>query len=287
MPHINHSVIWKMGKEDFAKRVAESKSYNMILKKFNIHNGGSLQTVRNRIQKECLDVSHFDPNWYISHNKQTFSLKDILVENSSFCNGGRIKKKLIKAGLKEDICEQCDQGPSWFGVHLVLQLDHINGNHTDNRIENLRILCPNCHTQTDTFCSKSCKPVEKHKCMDCEKVIRRSFKQCKDCYNDSRKSNPKPTPSKPNKECVDCGGELKTGKERCQECSRKCSDYRFKKITDRPSEEQVWMDLVECGSMLQLSMHYSKLFGKKISDNAIRKWYPEIPKEWKKLKNQI
>ena len=54
-------------------------------------------------------------------------------------------------GVKEE-CVLCGQNNSWNGMKLVLQLDHINGNNKDNRIENLRILCPNCHTQTETFC---------------------------------------------------------------------------------------------------------------------------------------
>jgi hypothetical protein len=48
-------------------------------------------------------------------------------------------------------------GPNWNNKGLVLQLDHINGVHNDNRVENLRILCPNCHSQTDTFCAKNIK----------------------------------------------------------------------------------------------------------------------------------
>lgn len=79
-------------------------------------------------------------------------LSDILVEGSTYRDNQRLKAKLIKAGLINDLCISCSVGPDWRGKPLTLQLDHINGVRNDNRIENLRVLCPNCHSQTDTFC---------------------------------------------------------------------------------------------------------------------------------------
>jgi hypothetical protein len=61
-----------------------------------------------------------------------------------------LRIRLVNEGYKENICEECKIS-EWNGKHLVLELDHINGIHTDNRLENLRILCPNCHSQTPTF----------------------------------------------------------------------------------------------------------------------------------------
>lgn len=99
-------------------------------------------------------------------------LKEHLVCNKP-TNGQRLKKKLIDERVKTDLCEKCGQGPIWNGKLLVLQLDHKNGDNTDNRIENLRILCPNCHTQTKTFSGKNCmrktKPVKK--CSKCKTVM--------------------------------------------------------------------------------------------------------------------
>ena len=59
-------------------------------------------------------------------------------------------------GKKEQKCEKCGL-TEWMGKPIVLQLDHINGDNRDNRIENLRLLCPNCHSQTETFCRKNRK----------------------------------------------------------------------------------------------------------------------------------
>jgi hypothetical protein len=75
-------------------------------------------------------------------------------------------------------CEICEIGSSWNNKPLVLQLDHINGINNDNRLENLRLLCPNCHSQTDTF---SGKHKRKNRCLDCDKAIRWDSKRCVIC----------------------------------------------------------------------------------------------------------
>lgn len=66
----------------------------------------------------------------------------------------RLKKRLVDENILEYKCAICGNTGTWQGKKLTLQLDHINGEHTDNRVENLRFLCPNCHSQTDTFGSR-------------------------------------------------------------------------------------------------------------------------------------
>lgn len=101
-------------------------------------------------------------------------------------------------GVKEE-CAKCGIGPVWDGEPLMLQLDHINGVNNDNRVENLRILCPNCHTQTETYAGRSTseqKTAAKRKtalrqaerngltgsCMDCDAPITGQAKRCKVCW---------------------------------------------------------------------------------------------------------
>lgn len=86
---------------------------------------------------------------------------EILVENSTYKWTKNLKDRLIRDGLLENVCYVCGQVPIWNGKPLTLQLDHINGVNNDNRIENLRILCPNCHTQTKTYGNKRRTPKEK------------------------------------------------------------------------------------------------------------------------------
>ena len=88
-------------------------------------------------------------------NKE-YKLEDVLTENSSF---GRtaLKAKLYKYNLKKRFCEMCGQGETWNNKKISLILDHVNGISNDNRICNLRILCPNCNATLDTHCGKNNK----------------------------------------------------------------------------------------------------------------------------------
>lgn len=90
-------------------------------------------------------------------------LKDILVENSIYSSKDLLKR-LFKEKIKEQKCECCGIS-EWQNKPITLQLHHINGNHYDNRLSNLKVLCPNCHSQTDNWGSKK----EKKYCPDCGK----------------------------------------------------------------------------------------------------------------------
>lgn len=70
-------------------------------------------------------------------------------------NGQRLRRLLTEHGILEDKCNKCSLGPSWQDVPLALQVNHVNGDHRDNRAENLEILCPNCHSQTDTYAGRN------------------------------------------------------------------------------------------------------------------------------------
>lgn len=76
---------------------------------------------------------------------------------------------------------------------ITLQLDHINGINNDNRVENLRFLCPNCHSQTSTYTGKNTKKNKVNKCVDCGKIITRSSTRCRSC---SKKLQPNKKPNK-------------------------------------------------------------------------------------------
>lgn len=86
-------------------------------------------------------------------NANTIPDELVFIANSAYSNRNHLKKRLRKIWL-DWICRECGVGEEWNGKPLVLQLDHINGIFNDHRIENLRLLCPNCHSQTDTFAGK-------------------------------------------------------------------------------------------------------------------------------------
>lgn len=139
--------------------VKESTSIAQVLRKLGLKPaGGSHSHISKKIKEYRLDDSHFlgqAANCGKNHkcgNKRK-QWQDILVERTegnrekSF----RLRRALIESG-REYKCEECGQLPEWNGKELRLQVDHKNGNWLDDRPNNIRFLCPHCHTQTEGFC---------------------------------------------------------------------------------------------------------------------------------------
>ena len=83
-----------------------------------------------------------------------FELTDILDGNHPHFQTYKLKHRMLKEGLIENVCEVCGIN-SWFGKQINMELDHIDGDRSNHKIENLRMLCPNCHSQTETYRSKN------------------------------------------------------------------------------------------------------------------------------------
>ena len=139
---------------------------------------GSYKTIRAGISRLGLDTSHF-VNRPPPVNRP--SLDEMLV-NGSRCNQRTVKKRLVDEGILEYKCSICGQEPEWDGKPLIMILDHINGTHADYRIENLRLVCPNCDTQLPTFCRGSGQRKKNvRRCVDCGTEISRRSTRCTSC----------------------------------------------------------------------------------------------------------
>ncbi len=124
--------------------------------------GGQHRNIQVNIQRLGLETSHFMGKGWNRGNwsgklraNEPCALDDILVQNSTYYFTSGPKRKLIKASLLSNKCYECGMEPVWHGKPLVLRLDHVNGDNRDNRIENLRLLCPNCDSQMPTFAGRN------------------------------------------------------------------------------------------------------------------------------------
>lgn len=144
---------------DLAEAVAASISYAEVLRRLGIKQaGGSQAYIARRIRSLGLDTSHFHRQ---AHNRGKASpnrarpelVLRILPTGSGRIRASQLRRALLAVGVPE-LCAECRCEPVWLGKPLRLVIDHRNGDWLDNRPENLRFLCPNCHAQTSTWCRK-------------------------------------------------------------------------------------------------------------------------------------
>lgn len=154
------SKIELIGKDNLQKLLNESNTYGEVLEKIG------LSVIANNFKtlKKYNKLFDLSTDLIDEHRRQSMScLKyDEITFKESLENGTctlkpcRILQKLIKYNFKQYRCEICGIS-TWNGKQIVLELHHKNGIHTDNHINNLEILCPNCHSQTENFRSKNIK----------------------------------------------------------------------------------------------------------------------------------
>lgn len=265
-------------KEEIEDIVKSNNNWQDIMKSLNYNSCDYVPKLKEKLQKLMIDYSHVDASLSNRRGKKLL-LSEILVKDSLYTSMANLKRRLQNELGWEHICFKCKL-KEWNNQPVPIQIDHINGEHTDNRIENLRFLCPNCHAQTDTYAGKNtriCK--ENRRLREGDYVLDEQTSpivnvdnicQTKHPLQRIVKQKPKtpkpraPQPPKPPKYvCCDCSKAVRKSATRCLDC------YAKHKVTtrmvERPSLEQLEKDVEEM-PMVKVGEKYG------VSDNCIRKW---------------
>lgn len=226
--------------KDFTKKeietfCKESISFSEMCRKLNYHSTGAISyTIKDYLIKNNIDFSHFTGR---GRNSIPRNPDNVFIENSTASQ--KITRNLYKKGnYSEYICSICGQEPFWNGKPMTLILDHINGYNKDNRLENLRWVCPNCNIQLETTNGRN----KNH-----------GYKKTYNYF------------------CKICGNKVMKKDGICSSCA---ATIRNKHVREKleiegiliPIKRDELKEKIRKMSMMEVGKYY------KISDNAVRKW---------------
>ena len=140
---------------DVKKSAKSAICYADIMRAVGLsQHGGNLATIKRLVAENNIDISHFDVKRAFARNKNIWSIDNIFCKDSNY-HRPNLRVAVLRFNIMEYRCSKCNNDGMWQGEELQLDLDHINGISNDNRIKNLRFLCPNCHRQTKTWGGKN------------------------------------------------------------------------------------------------------------------------------------
>jgi hypothetical protein len=210
--------------------------------------GGNFATLRKYTKQWGISTAHFDTRRALQkparkRPRTPIPLERVLVRRSTY-DRAQLKQRLFDVGIKQPRCEFCGQDEHWRGGRMALILDHVNGVGDDNRLENLRILCPNCAATLDTHCARK------------NRIVREPI------------------------ECARCAISFVPRFDGQRYCSRSCGSrwlrppdgHAHLRRAERPPYEQLVAE-VEALGFSAVGRRYG------VSDNAIRKWIRRYERE--------
>lgn len=175
MAYVKHT--YRYTKEELQEAIQESDNLHQVLLRLHLSSNGSggYRQLRKMIHQWKIETEHFTKPLDLteiapSYQKESDDFLESLGFNFPFnVASPKIKEKLYEHDILQRECDKCGQGEMWHGEKLSLILDHKNGIHADNRLDNLRVLCPNCNATLATHCSKKLKIVRQ--CLVCEEDL--------------------------------------------------------------------------------------------------------------------
>lgn len=180
------SPIWTKNKSEMQKLLNDSSSFVEVLEKLGLcGHSGNHRTLKERIKLDSLDIESLKKKRK-EKIKQVFSMKKtplskMMVKASSYSMSKSFKKRMIEENVLDYFCQECGNKGEWMGKKLSLQIEHKNGDSKDHRVENLCFLCPNCHSQTETYAGKNSSIKKSRICVECKGPTKGKGKKCVKC----------------------------------------------------------------------------------------------------------
>lgn len=239
----------KYTNQQLIESINQSDSIRSTLFKLGLNpSGGNYASIHKIIKELDIDITHFKGK---SVNKGKYfgpkkPLKDYLILSDQYqpiINSNKLKKRLILEGIKYHVCEMCGTR-EWLNQKVPLEIHHINGNKYDNQIENLQILCPNCHTLTKNYRGKN-----KVRAIQNKINIENEEKLIIFTYY-----------------CIECNEKIRKNKSGL---CRNCLSNRNRIVKIRPDKNTL-LKMISDTSYSAVGRMYG------VSDNAIRKWLKKM-----------